>query len=77
LELRVDGAYWPEREKELPLLRSACLLKASKSGFASRGTCFGMAAAKDLIEDGEGLQLSLAMPEESRGSLPESTTSPK
>lgn len=46
------------RLNEDPLFASACFLKASKSGLASRGTCFGKAAPKLFTDDVEGLHLS-------------------
>lgn len=62
----------------LARLASICLRKASNSGFASRGSCFGIAAPNDLTEEEGELQFSRGTKQESRGSAPGwSTVNPK
>jgi hypothetical protein len=48
---------------------SICLRKASNSGLASNGSCFGNTAAKDLTDEDGELQFS-------RGTMPDSRRSP-
>lgn len=67
-----------ERLKAIP--DSDCLLKASKSGFESKGRCIGEVAAaapKERMDEVGGLQLSLGPILESRGSLLGSIMRPK
>lgn len=59
------------------LLDSVCLLNASKSGFASNGTCLGEGTPNERIEEVGGLQLSFGPTADSRGSLAGSTIRPK
>lgn len=59
------------------LCPSVCLLKAAKSGFASKGRCFGDVAPNERIEEVGGLQVSFGPAPESLGSLAGSTMRPK
>jgi hypothetical protein len=77
--LPVETLKWEADRLKAALARfaSICLRKASKSGFASRGSCFGIAAVNDLTEDDGELQFSRGITHESRGSAAGSTASPK
>jgi len=70
LELELVMLKWPldRLNPPFPRLASICLRKASNSGLASKGSCFGIAATNDLTEDVGELQFSWGNSAVSRGS---------
>jgi len=73
-ELKVDV---DRLKPSFPRFTSTCLRNASKSGFASMGSCFGIAAPNDLTDEVGELQFSRGSREESRGSADGSMVRPK